>query len=382
MKKSFRHKFFSIFSCLRAVMILVFAAVLVSCEYYDLPVKAYLAESLASYESSKNGENSDNLEIPEGSKLSPPVLVHNSQIVSSGEIFFQDDSQDYASFVLESSLNLNDVLISYAALDSSWAESANASGISPVSLKLFPEKNGDSKSYSLAARSSKEKYLDSDEMRLNFIVSSQPIFLSSNAGENSQNVEIPVLSGIFSYVLFPSLPGNLIYKISKISDEDENQSDVLYESSNSENGDSVTMDGISFDLSIGTYVVEATLKKSYHKDSVFSQKVAVTLSAKGGGTEIATPSLTFSASLSGSAYIISAETNGKDVTSLVESWEISVENDGTDVASAAGFTVSYSPGGFPSVALPENLAPGTYTIKIKAIYSGETYSDSISFDVK
>lgn len=311
-------------------------------------------------------------------KLTSPVLIHNSEQVSSGAEFEANSNEDYASFTLSYDGSASNVSISYTVTDSSGAEAASGSGSSPVNFELYPAEDGSSRSYIVKAFAFGDYVLDSDEISVSFDVKGSELSIKSNVESSSSGGATEVSVGSskkFSYNLIPSSSGNLIYSITK-----DGENSALYSSSDSTNGDSVSASGISFELGEGTYSIEATLKKSYHKDASFSQKITVLNSQESGGIEISTPSaLNFSVSNSGLTYTITASDGTKDITSSVSSWNIYVASNGIDITSVVNITVNATAGSDPTVELPSDFAAGTYSMEITAVYNGLTYSGSIQF---
>lgn len=318
--------------------------------------------------SDKGGLMSDEYQIPSKTQqLSSPVLKHASAEVSSGEEFEQDDGLDYASFTIESSEA--DALVIYDVLDSNGNEITSGNSSSPVSFTLYPETDGSAKTYTLTSSASKAGYVDSDTLSVSFSVSGSALSISSNVESVDENTAAEISSsGNFTYILTSSSPGNLAYTITKDGED----------FASSQNGEDIS--SVSFELGSGTYVVEATLKKTYHKEASFKQTLTVE-NIQSGGTAVEIPSsLKFTAEKSGSAYIIHAFDGENDVTSSVGNWEIYVESGGVDVTSQ-GFVVSTAIYSGASVAFPDDVASGTYIIKITAVYEGAVYSDSIEIEL-
>lgn len=323
----------------------------------------------------KGGLQSDEYQIPSKTQwLSSPVLKHDSAEVSSGEEVVLDSGEDFATFTLEAVQNVSGEVVSCKVTDSSGNEITSEISGSPVSFTLYPENDGSSKTYRLTATASAAGYVDSDEYSVEFSVSGSALSLSSNVESADENTPAEISSiGNFTYILKPSVSGNLIYSITK---DGEN----FASSADSENGDEIPSSGKSFSLESGTYVIEAVLKKVYHKAANFKQTLTVS-ATQGGEISVVIPSsLKFSAEKSGSTYTILASDGGSDVTFSVSSWEISVESDGLDVTSH-GFDVRTAIYSGASVTFPDDIASGTYIIKIKAVYEGAVYSDSVSVEI-
>lgn len=323
----------------------------------------------------KGGLVSEECQIPSKTqRLSSPVLKHDSAEVSAGEEVAQDSGEDFASFTLEAAQNVSGENVSYIVTDSSGSEITSESFGSSVSFKLYPETDGSAKTYKVTATASAAGYVDSDEYSLEFSVSGSALSLSSNVESADENTPAEISSsGNFTYILTPSSSGNLVYSITK---DGEN----FASSSDSENGEEISESGKSFSLGSGTYVVEAVLKKSYHKEASLKQAFTVSATQSGEISVVVPSSLKFFAEKSGSTYTIHATDGESDVTSSVSSWEISVESGGLDVTSR-GFDVSTAIYSGASVTFPDDAAAGTYIIKIKAAYEGEVYSDSISLEI-
>lgn len=316
----------------------------------------------------KGGLSSSTHSIPSRvAKASKPVLYHDSAEVSSGS-FEQDSGQDYATFTLSSS---SSGTISYILTDSSGNEIANSSGSSPIYLELYPSEDGSEATYSLTATASSANTLESDELSVSFTVKSRPLTLESSAGD-SNTIKVSTAddddgnAATYTYKLTPSEDATLDYEIKKDGNSFSSGSDV-----------SITADkGFSLALSEETYSVSATLKKSYHESVGIVQTITVTVPENSGEVTITTPAdLAFSAALSDSKYIITATSGNVDVTESVTSWTIKVlDSSGSDVTTAAGFTVNAN-----TVKLPTSLHSDSYTISIVAVYNETSYSGTYSF---
>lgn len=323
----------------------------------------------------KGGLKSDEYQIPSKTqRLSSPVLKHGYAEVHSDEEFEQEPGEDFATFMLEASQNVSGEKVSYKVTDSAGNEITSGISGSPVSFNLYPESDGSTKKYKVSATASSSNYLDSDEYSVEFSVSGSALSLSSNVESADENTPAEISStGNFTYILTPSVSGNLVYSITKDGENFDSSSD-------SENGDEISASGKSFSLGSGTYVVEAVLKKSYHKAANFRQTLTVSATQSGEISVVIPSSLKFSAEKSGSVYIIRASDGESDVTSSVSSWNISVESGGLDVTSQ-GFDVKTAIYSGASVTFPDDVVSGTYIIKIKAAYEAAVYSDSVSVEI-